>query len=132
MQVGIEPDTAVAIPHIDLVVIVVARRFGEAAGPLREELDGDDEIAAARGGDGRGYPWGATPPGTHAQRRANFGTMACCAPDSADGYLRTAPVGTYAAGASPFGVLDMAGNVWEWTASRFPGRPGLVVLRGGG
>jgi formylglycine-generating enzyme required for sulfatase activity len=33
-----------------------------------------------------------------------------------DGYQFTAPVGSYPDGASSYGVLDMAGNVWEWTA----------------
>ena len=65
-------------------------------------------------------------------RRANFGSEACCAPDSSDGYYRLAPIGQYPDGVSPFGLLDMAGNVWEWTASRFPGKPDHVVLRGGG
>ena len=57
--------------------------------------------AAARGPGGRRYPWGeATPTAKH----ANF--------DSKVG--RTSPVGTYPAGAGPFGTLDQAGNVWEW------------------
>ena len=33
-----------------------------------------------------------------------------------DGYQFTAPVGNYPKGASPYGALDMAGNVWEWVA----------------
>ena len=87
---------------------------------------------AARGTDGRRYPWGDAPPEQDGKRRANFGAVACCAPDAADGYARIAPVGRFPGGASPFGVLDMAGNVWEWTSSPFPGRPGFVALRGGG
>ncbi len=87
---------------------------------------------AARGTDGRRYPWGNDRPFEEQSRRGNFGTAACCAPDRSDGYERTAPVGTYPSGASPYGLLDMAGNVWEWTSSRFPGEPDHVVLRGGG
>ncbi len=58
---------------------------------------------AARGPDGRTYPWGEgiTP------QRANYNRET-----SGD----TAPVGSYPAGAGPYGALDQAGNVWEWTA----------------
>ena len=58
---------------------------------------------ACRGDDGRAYPWGNAAPGSST---ANFG-------DSSRG---TTAVGSYPAGASPYGLLDMAGNVWEWTA----------------
>ena len=89
---------------------------------------------AARGNDGRRYPWGDQEPdqtdGEHS--RANFGTVSCCAADDADGFLTTAPVGSFPDGAGPFGHLDLAGNVWEWTSSRFPGQPDHVVLKGGG
>jgi formylglycine-generating enzyme required for sulfatase activity len=44
----------------------------------------------------------------------------------------TAPVGSYPAGAGPFGTLDQAGNVWEWTASRYEKAPDKRVTRGGG
>jgi len=56
---------------------------------------------AARGTDGRIWPWGNQPPN---KVRCNFGR------NVGD----TTPVGAYPAGASPYGVLDMAGNVWEW------------------
>ena len=88
---------------------------------------------AARGSDGRSYPWGDAPPeSSGGTRRANFGTVPCCAPDATDGYAKTAPVGSFPSGASSSGLLDMAGNVWEWTADAFPDQPGFVSLRGGG
>ena len=87
---------------------------------------------AARGNDQRKYPWGNERPRSGRGQRANFGTTPCCAADAQDGYLRTAPIGQFPLGDSAFGLKDMAGNVWEWTSSAFPGRPNQVVLRGGG
>ena len=65
---------------------------------------------AARGPDGRTYPWGNEPPGS---ARANRGTSECCDVDARDGHLGSAPVGSYPTGRTPEGVMDMAGNVWE-------------------
>jgi formylglycine-generating enzyme required for sulfatase activity len=71
---------------------------------------------AARGTDGRIYPWGNTFDGT----LLNYCDASCQNPWKdprfEDGYIETAPIGEYARGASPYGVLDMAGNVFEWVA----------------
>jgi formylglycine-generating enzyme required for sulfatase activity len=101
---------------------------------------------AARGTDGRAYPWGNAPDPT----RVNSCDRRCAFPEQDnqvdDGYAETAPVGSYEAGKSPYGAYDMAGNVWEWVADWYaakyyqhsPARnpPGpitgsQVVLRGG-
>ncbi len=65
----------------------------------------------ARGPDGLKYPWG----NTYKTGAAN---------DENAGRKGTSPVGEYPAGKSPFGCLDMAGNVWEWTKTRFHLYPG--------
>lgn len=88
---------------------------------------------AARGEDGRTYPWGEGDDNTRANHGGDIGN-ACCGPDIADGHLYTAPVGSYPAGASPYGALDMAGNVWEWTTDLplFEAPRTRRVIRGGG
>ncbi len=87
---------------------------------------------AARGPQGFRYPWGNDLTRASLAERANAGTYSCCAASKADGFSRTAPVGSFPRGRSPFGLDDMAGNVWEWTSSRFPGAANKRVLRGGG
>jgi iron(II)-dependent oxidoreductase len=61
---------------------------------------------AARGTDGRKYPWGNEVPDAN---RAHFGA----------GWNETQVVGRLARGASPYGILDLAGSVWEWVSSAY-------------
>ncbi len=75
---------------------------------------------AARGTDGRPYPWGNDPPGAS---DARFGLDAKLAAPVA--------VGASMRNVSPFGVLDSAGNVWEWTTSLFGKEGEYKVVRGG-
>src|SRR5262249_13405645 len=83
---------------------------------------------AARGPDGRRFPWGDEPPGP--------GRLNACGPECVawgkhaglslepmyaqnDGFAATAPVGSFPDGRSPYGMEDAVGNVWEWVDDRF-------------
>ncbi|MBN1369942.1 MAG: formylglycine-generating enzyme family protein [Dehalococcoidaceae bacterium] len=91
---------------------------------------------AARGLDGRPYPWGNGIAGANANYYASGDPFE----ESTGAIGNTTPVGFYNGGvydgfvtldsASPFGVYDMAGNVWEWTADIYEGTH-LRYLRGG-
>jgi len=101
---------------------------------------------AARGTDGRTYPWG----NDFQCRNGNFDDetqidiYVVPGGTNCDGYVDTAPVGSYASGKSPYGIFDMAGNVLEWVSSLYQSYPynatdgredlnasGSRVLRGG-
>jgi formylglycine-generating enzyme len=111
--------------------VAFCRWLSQTSGkPLRLSTEAEWE-KAARGVDGRLYPWGNQPP---AKELCNF--------DRNVSYMTQ--VGQYPAGASPCGALDMAGNVWEWTGSLYgpypyqsedgcnsPDGEGLRVVRGG-
>ncbi|WP_374688859.1 SUMF1/EgtB/PvdO family nonheme iron enzyme [Promineifilum sp.] len=94
-----------------------AQAYGEWAG-LRLPNEKEWE-KAAHGTDGRRFPWGDELP---SPARANF----------AMNRGGTTPIEQFSpAGDSPFGAADMAGNVWEWTASWYTAAQRARVVRGG-
>ncbi len=74
---------------------------------------------AARGVDGREFPWGNQFNGhlaNHGSAVRNHGAFANDWADATDGFVGLAPVGSFPDGATPLGLLDMAGNAAEWVA----------------
>jgi iron(II)-dependent oxidoreductase len=82
--------------------------------PTEAEWEKAARFDPATGRSGR-YPWGDDEP---TPERANLGQR----------HLRPAEVGAYPAGASPLGVHQLVGDVWEWTSSDFTAYPGFVAF----
>lgn len=81
-------------------------------------LPTEEEWEWAASGNVRVYPWGNAEPDA---TRANFG----------DHESRLTPVHAYPAGATPQGLMDMAGNIWEWTSTTVVDKPEMRIVRGG-
>ena len=107
---GREQHPVVLVSHVDAAAYCAWR---DARLPSEAEWE-----KAARGEDGRYFPWGNT-----------FDAEVLNSEDR--GPFDTVPVGQYPDGQSPYGVLDMAGQVFEWTATLFRTEPPRYVVKGG-
>jgi formylglycine-generating enzyme required for sulfatase activity len=129
LQQRSNPDHAVEFVSWQDAVAYAAWLAQVSGDPWRLTTEAEWE-KAARGTDGRLYPWGDQWGETRARANKWFGGAAA--------------IGSYPSGASPYGVQDLAGNVWEWTSSlkmpypynesdgrENPTAPGDRVLRGG-
>ena len=101
------PIDGVRWEQADQFCVWLSDRLGE---PFRLPTE-DEWERAARGDDGREYPWGDR-------------FDAACANLAEARVGSTTPVGSFPRGASPFGLLDLAGNVDEWTATVYAPYPG--------
>ncbi len=111
---GREDHPVVLVSHAD--ALAYAAWLSELTGQswrLPSDLEWEK---AARGTDGRRFPWG------------NFWNPKLVNTHDA-GPFDTLPVGTYPQGASPFGLLDTAGQVFEWTGT--PSGPARLLVKGG-
>jgi formylglycine-generating enzyme required for sulfatase activity len=111
---GRDEHPVVLVSHGDAVAYAewLSRRTGR-----RWRLPSEAEWEkAARGSDGRRFPWGDDylPDRLNSHDRGPFDTL---------------PVGTFSNGASPFGILDGAGQVFEWTAT--PAGKARAIVKGG-
>ncbi len=106
-EVPLPPDAPVYASHAE------AAAFARwAARSLPTEAQFHRAAYGAPRGQDRDYPWGAEPPG---EQHGNFGFR----------HWDPTPVGAHPAGDSAFGVSELVGNGWEWTASLFGPFPGF-------
>jgi len=117
-----QPDLpVVGVSWIDAVAYC-AWRFEQDGRPVRLPTEAEWEFAARGGVDGALFVWGDTVDGIRSPEAANVADDTvrphypwwAVFPNYRDGFSWTAPAGSFAA--NGFGLFDMAGNVWEWTA----------------
>ncbi|HYV98036.1 MAG TPA: bifunctional serine/threonine-protein kinase/formylglycine-generating enzyme family protein [Gemmatimonadaceae bacterium] len=123
---SVMPDSLVPVTGVwweEAMAFCKWRHGQSGALPTEEQWE-----AAARGAHARQYPWGAQ-------------FVASAANTAVAGYRKPARVGLFSGGATPEGIVDLIGNVWEWTASPMSAYPGtrpfadslrtFRVIRGG-